>query len=44
MFIEVLTLAACAGAVYQARDGSTSPSARFGMYGLISLIAILVLL
>lgn len=43
MFIEVITLAACAGAIYQASRGTTSLSAKVGMYGLIGCTVILVL-
>jgi hypothetical protein len=43
MFIEFITLAACAGAVFQASRGTTSTSAKIGMYGLISCTLVLVL-
>lgn len=44
MFIEVVTLAACAGAGYQAYRGTTSSSAKIGMFALIGCTIVLVLL
>ncbi len=43
MFIELITIIACIAAVLQARKGTDSPSAKIGMYSLISCTLILVL-
>ena len=42
MFFEIITIAACTGAIYRAHQGTNSPSAKIGMYGLIANLIILV--
>lgn len=43
MMIKLITLAACALALYEAYRGTTSFSAQIGMYGLIACTLIWVL-
>lgn len=43
MFIELIAVIACAGAIYQASRGTTSLSAKIGMVGLISCTLILAI-
>lgn len=44
MFFEVIALIACAGAAYQAHQGTNSQSAKIAMQSLIAMTAVFVIL